>query len=74
MLLFILVLAYSEKMFFPSVLGVKLKASGIPVVYVHYVIIYGIAVWFISTIYSIKTMFRERKENLRQSQTKEEPL
>lgn len=60
-LLFIMILFYSEIMFFPSVQGVLLKASYIPVVYVHYVMVYGMVVWFISTIYSMSVMCRKRK-------------
>ena len=61
-LVFIGILAYSEKTFLPSVVGIKLKASGIPVIFVHYGIVYGIAVWFVSTLYSIQMMFRAHKE------------
>ncbi len=60
---FTLVLLYSEKLLFPSIRGVVAKASQIPIIFVHVVMIAGLVFWLLSIILGIIEMLMNKHKN-----------
>jgi len=56
------IIAYSEWILRPSVAVVKTKASGIPLRYIHYIIMFGCIVWCIDAILGLIKDISEREE------------